>query len=100
MGVWYEGFHGIGYKVESKDEVECYWEFFDELESTVNSDFQVFIDGNQFSGEADEVYIVIKDAFRCGNNLNYVKSLLDEELERLNLKSVSEFSCVGGILVC
>ncbi len=103
MGVDYDGNYGIGYKIQASGDVTA-----DELEDGIaefiygklaegSSHFQVG-DGC-YSGEEDEQYIVVDDAFEGGLDLAEKKALLDVELKRLRLVPIGYFGCVGGLYV-
>ena len=102
MGVCYEANYGIGYEVEATDEIQE-----DELEDglseyiavNVGEQFTYFEVGSGYTDEDDNIYVVIKDAFKDGLDLTAKKKLLDKELARLKLKPISDFGDVGGLQV-
>lgn len=103
MGVDYNGNYGVGYQVVAGDNIaqdEIEDGIVEYLYSKVEGDFDHFqVGAGSYSGEEDECFIVIKDAFSDGLDLTKKKEALDEELKRLKLKPVGEFGDVGGLYV-
>lgn len=98
MSIDYDVVFGIGYEVEvSGDTPEDY-----SLEEYVEQNlqgFKYFVTGNNYSGEDDVVYIILKEPFSNGLDLTHKKALLEMEIERLDLDFVSTFGVVGGVHV-
>ena len=100
MGVEYYANYGIGYKVVEKEE-ELEDGLAGYLYGKVGDAFEHFEVGEgSYTGETNDFYIVIKNAFKDGLDLTEKKAQLDEELKRLKLLPDSEFGDVGGLFVC
>jgi hypothetical protein len=103
MGVDYTANYGIGYKVIESDEIpeeELEDGLSEYLYKELGEDFECFEVGSEcYTGETNDVYIVLTKAFNSGLDLAKNKAKLDEELDRLKLLPDSEFGDVGGLLV-
>ncbi|MDH3326894.1 MAG: hypothetical protein OEM38_09285 [Gammaproteobacteria bacterium] len=102
MGVDYDANYGIGYQVVAGDIPEDDMEDgLDEyLYNRIGDEFQYFhVGAGNYTGETDDAFIVVKDAFKDGLDLTLKKKMLDNELIRLKLESVGDFGSVGGLRV-
>ena len=103
MGVDYDGMVGVGYQVTESDELtekdleEGLAEY---LYDKVGDGFEYFEVGEGcYTDDDNEIYIVVKDAFKDGLDLTSKKKALDDELKRLKVKAVGDFGDVGGLYV-
>jgi len=103
MGVDYDGNYGIGYKVTESDDIseaELEDGLAEYLYGKVGDGFEHFEVGEGcYTGDKNDIFIVIKDAFKDGLDLTSKKKALDDELTRLKLTPVGEFGDVGGLYV-
>lgn len=103
MSVDYSVKYGIGFEVSESNELlesEDYLEYYEEaLDSYIfdelNEGYTTFYSGGEYSSEEDFTYIVIDDPFKFGLDLTKVKEALLEELSRLKVEPISDFSVVG-----
>lgn len=106
MGVDYTGHYGIGFKIKNIDfedentpeeirELEYMDEFFSEKLSDDYGYFEVG-DGN-YSGEDNTFYVVIREPFKYGLDLERVKIELINHLKEINIEVDSDFDVVGGL---
>ncbi len=103
MGVDYSGNYGIGYQVTGSDEIpdaELEEGLSEYLYNKVGDGFQHFdVGSGSYTGEENDYYIVVKDAFKDGLDLTAKKKAIDDELKRLKLEPVGDFGDVGGLSV-
>lgn len=103
MGIDYNAYHGIGYEVEPSDELDesdlLDDGFAEYLECEISEGFDAFETGNCFSGQMTGCYVTINNPFKNGLDLTGAKKDLDNELARLKIEAVSEFSSVGGLII-
>jgi len=103
MGVDYDANYGIGYKVTESDDLpeeELEDGLTEYIYGNVDDAFEHFEVGEgNYTGEENDNYIVVKDAFKDGLDLTSKKKALDDELKRLKLEPVGEFADVGGLNV-
>lgn len=94
---------GIGYKVVENEELSGASDLdeglADYLMLNITDGFSYFSIGNDYTGNGRNCFLVLENPFENGLDLTLAKEKLDKELERLKLKSVGEFSSVGGLKV-
>ena len=103
MSVDYRAYSGIGYEVVESDDLEDSEELEDGLHEYIymecDPEFMSFEIGSAYSGEITGTYLCIKDPFKSGLDLSWVKEKLDSEVERLSLEAVGDLGVVGGLYI-
>lgn len=103
MSVDYDAKKGIGYQVcegeEIADTEELEDGLFEYLYNEVGDEFDCLDIGDSYTGCGHAVFLVLKEPFKNGLNLEGEKLKLDKEVKRLKVKSEGEFGLVGGLRV-
>ena len=104
MGVDYDANYGVGYEVVENEELSGTEEVGDGLSDYLfdncSDGFKYFEVGNAYNDDSEsKCFLVVKNPFENGLNLESVKERLDKELERLRLESCGDFGAVGGLNV-
>jgi hypothetical protein len=103
MGVDYNANYGIGYQVKGSDDIpedQLEYGLAEYLYGKLGDEFEHFEVGEgNYTGEENDIYIVVKSAFKDGLDLTAKKKALDEEIKRLKLEPVGKFGDVGGLYV-
>ena len=103
MGVDYYASYGIGFKVNFESDNEEYESLYEYLEENLNDGkYRYFeVGSGSYTGQEDDVYIVIKEPFKDGyNNIESLGKELRQHLKELGLFIHNELDVVGGLRVC
>lgn len=105
MGVDYDGHYGLGYRVNVPELEEDHYYFEDPIGFIENaleeSNYCFFqIGDGSYSGEEDDVYIVLNEPFEDGNlDVTQKAKELKEFILSKGIEIEGEFDVVGGLRV-
>tara|TARA_R110002110_G_scaffold415850_1_gene658010 strand:+ start:29267 stop:29572 length:306 start_codon:yes stop_codon:yes gene_type:complete len=100
MSIDYNAIGGVGYKVLDSGQAEEDYDndFHWMVESLIGAGFSVEATGSLLHG-ALEYYVFIDEPFSEGLNLSNKKISLDNELERIGIRSTGEFRAHWDLLI-
>lgn len=106
MSDCYDVYFGIGYKVSATSlisDIDLEYGLAEYIESKLielDSDIAFYIEtGAYYNGNSNDGYLILRDPFENGLDLEPKKKKLDRLVQQLNLSPVGEFGVVGGLLI-
>ena len=101
MSVDYTGNYGIGYEVIFGEDIcdeDMSDGLIDYIDNQIGDNFSCFeVGSGNYTGEDNDVYIVLKNPFCDGLDLSSKKIEIDNEIKRLKLEAIGDFDSVGGV---